>query len=180
MRQCSSVRLSKRRLPPSQPSRHPFHGVALPRTSHAARLTVHMHGRWCRDGSRLASLGNRVVTGLLRQLFARDGLTGRNRQTIMGPTGNMKNDAIPSTAAVPLAASLVTPAAAASSTPSAPSSQTEQRMYPWYDRGLSPDERARLVIEQMTQDEKFAWLSGPMAIGIDGGEKPDGAIGSAA
>lgn len=124
--------------------------------------------------------GDGVVTGLLRELFARDGLTGRNRQTIMGPTGNMKNDAIPSTAAVPLAASLVTPAAAASSTPSAPVSQTEQPMYPWYDRGLSPDERARLVTERMTQDEKFAWLSGPMAIGIDGGEKPDGAIGSAA
>lgn len=68
--------------------------------------------------------GKGVVTGLLCQLFARDGLTGRNRQTIMGPTGIMRIDTILSAAAVPLATSLMTPATTALSTPSAPSSQT--------------------------------------------------------
>ncbi len=44
----------------------------------------------------------------------------------------------------------------------------------------SPDERAAKTVAQMTQDEKFAWLSGPMAIPIGDTKKPDGALGSAA
>ncbi|WP_277983308.1 beta-glucosidase [Sphingomonas faeni] len=65
---------------------------------------------------------------------------------------------------------------------SSPSPAPQQALpaHPWDDRRLAPDERARLVVEQMTQDEKFAWLSGPMAININGGRKPEGAIGSAA
>lgn len=43
-----------------------------------------------------------------------------------------------------------------------------------------PDERAARTVAQMTQDEKFAWISGPMAIPIQGSKKPDGALGSAA
>lgn len=44
----------------------------------------------------------------------------------------------------------------------------------------SPDERAAETVAQMTQDEKFAWISGPMAIPIGDTKKPDGALGSAA
>ncbi|WP_267347032.1 glycoside hydrolase family 3 C-terminal domain-containing protein [Sphingomonas sp. GM_Shp_2] len=52
---------------------------------------------------------------------------------------------------------------------------------PWQNRDLLPDERAKLVVAAMTEDEKFAWLSGPMAIPIkDGQVLPDGALGSAA
>lgn len=51
---------------------------------------------------------------------------------------------------------------------------------PWWDRSLSPDARADLVVQAMNQDEKFAWLSGPMAIPIQGSDKPEGALGSAA
>jgi len=48
------------------------------------------------------------------------------------------------------------------------------------DRGLTADARAALVVEAMTQDEKFSWLSAPMAIPLGGASKPEGAIGSAA
>ncbi|MEC3909490.1 beta-glucosidase [Sphingobium sp. CR2-8] len=51
---------------------------------------------------------------------------------------------------------------------------------PWQNGLLSPDERAEMVVRAMTQEEKFAWLSGPMAIPIGEMKKPDGAIGSAA
>ena len=51
---------------------------------------------------------------------------------------------------------------------------------PWMDRGLTADARAALVVEAMTQDEKFSWLSAPMAIPLGGASKPEGAIGSAA
>ena len=44
----------------------------------------------------------------------------------------------------------------------------------------SADERARALVAQMSQDEKFAWLSGPMAIPLNGQNKPEGALGSAA
>ena len=52
--------------------------------------------------------------------------------------------------------------------------------HPWIDCSLSPDTRAAMVVAAMTEDEKFAWLSGPIALPVDGGPKPDGAIGSAA
>lgn len=52
--------------------------------------------------------------------------------------------------------------------------------WPWSDPNLPPDARAALVLAEMTQDEKFAWLSGPMAIPFGDYPKPDGAIGSAA
>lgn len=48
------------------------------------------------------------------------------------------------------------------------------------DTNASPDERAAKTVAQMTQDEKFAWISGPMAIPIGDMKKPDGALGSAA
>ncbi|WP_246759369.1 beta-glucosidase [Erwinia phyllosphaerae] len=45
---------------------------------------------------------------------------------------------------------------------------------------LTPDERAELVLQAMTNEEKFAWLSGPMAIPLGDEPLPEGAIGSAA
>lgn len=44
----------------------------------------------------------------------------------------------------------------------------------------SADDRARALVAKMTEDEKFAWLSGPMAIPLAGEAKPAGALGSAA
>lgn len=44
----------------------------------------------------------------------------------------------------------------------------------------SPEERAAKTVAQMTQDEKFAWISGPMAIPVGDVQKPAGALGSAA
>lgn len=40
--------------------------------------------------------------------------------------------------------------------------------------------RAQNLVAQMTEDEKFSWLSGPMAIPVGKTPKPEGAIGSAA
>jgi beta-glucosidase len=42
------------------------------------------------------------------------------------------------------------------------------------------DQRARALVAQMTEEEKFSWLSGPMAIPMGDTDKPAGAIGSAA
>ena len=42
------------------------------------------------------------------------------------------------------------------------------------------DTRARLLVAEMTDDEKFAWLSGPMAIPLGDEQVPAGALGSAA
>jgi beta-glucosidase len=39
--------------------------------------------------------------------------------------------------------------------------------------------RARELVAQMTEDEKFSWLSGPMAIPLGDEQKPEGALGSA-
>ncbi|MFF5004958.1 glycoside hydrolase family 3 C-terminal domain-containing protein [Streptomyces phaeochromogenes] len=53
--------------------------------------------------------------------------------------------------------------------------------HPWQDGRLTPDERARLVVAAMTEDEKFSWLSAPIALPIPGYPQiPDGALGSAA
>lgn len=51
---------------------------------------------------------------------------------------------------------------------------------PWEDRTLSHDIRARLVVAAMTEDEKFTWLSGVMALPLGDRPIPAGAIGSAA
>jgi beta-glucosidase len=52
---------------------------------------------------------------------------------------------------------------------------------PWQDPQLSPDDRARLVVAEMSEDEKFSWLSGPIALPIPGyPDIPEGALGSAA
>lgn len=50
----------------------------------------------------------------------------------------------------------------------------------WQKEGLTADEKAGLVLAQMTEDEKYAWLSGPMAIPMGDEPLPKGAIGSAA
>ncbi|ORM72459.1 glycosyl hydrolase [Pantoea wallisii] len=50
----------------------------------------------------------------------------------------------------------------------------------WQKAGLTADEKASLVLAQMTEDEKYAWLSGPMAIPMSNEPLPEGAIGSAA
>ncbi len=52
--------------------------------------------------------------------------------------------------------------------------------YPWQQIGLTADKQASLVVAEMTNDEKFAWLSGPMAIPLNDTPLPPGAIGSAA
>ena len=52
--------------------------------------------------------------------------------------------------------------------------------FPWQDATLDPDTRARLVVAEMTEEEKFSWLSAPMAIPLGDTPKPDGALGSAA
>ncbi|WP_380178572.1 beta-glucosidase [Kalamiella sp. sgz302252] len=52
--------------------------------------------------------------------------------------------------------------------------------YPWQEPGLTPDEQAERVMQAMTEEEKFAWLSGPMAIPLGDEPLPEGAIGSAA
>mgnify|MGYP000032076438 CR=1 FL=1 len=52
---------------------------------------------------------------------------------------------------------------------------------PWDDSSLSPDERARLVVAAMTQDEKFSWLAGDIALPFQGHPPvPADALGSAA
>lgn len=50
----------------------------------------------------------------------------------------------------------------------------------WQKAGLTADEKADLVLAQMTEEEKYAWLSGPMAIPMGDDPLPEGAIGSAA
>ncbi len=58
---------------------------------------------------------------------------------------------------------------------------TEVTARPWADRNLDADERARLTVEAMTEDEKFAWLSGPIAIPIPAhAPLPTEALGSTA
>jgi len=52
--------------------------------------------------------------------------------------------------------------------------------YEWQKDGLTADEKAGLVLAKMTEDEKYAWLSGPMAIPMGDEPLPEGAIGSAA
>ena len=51
---------------------------------------------------------------------------------------------------------------------------------PWMDARLAPDERARLIQQQMTLDEKISILHGPMALPYFGPRPlPSGAVGSA-
>jgi beta-glucosidase len=52
--------------------------------------------------------------------------------------------------------------------------------YEWQKDGLTADEKAGLILAKMTEDEKYAWLSGPMAIPMGDEPLPEGAIGSAA
>ncbi|MBT0724936.1 glycosyl hydrolase [Rosenbergiella sp. S61] len=53
--------------------------------------------------------------------------------------------------------------------------------FPWQKPGLNADQQAAAVVAAMTTDEKFAWLSGPMAIPLKKDDKlPPEAIGSAA
>lgn len=50
----------------------------------------------------------------------------------------------------------------------------------WQQQGLTVDQQADAVVAAMTEEEKFAWLSGPMAIPLGDEPLPEGAIGSAA
>ncbi|GAB3052162.1 beta-glucosidase [Stenotrophomonas tumulicola] len=50
---------------------------------------------------------------------------------------------------------------------------------PWMDTTLGADERTRLLLGQMTQDEKFQMLRSYFGLGKDGGPLPEGAVGSA-
>lgn len=52
--------------------------------------------------------------------------------------------------------------------------------HPWRDAALSPDARARMVVAVMTEAEKFAWISGPIALPTATAPLPEGALGSAA
>ena len=46
-----------------------------------------------------------------------------------------------------------------SAAPTQPQADPSQRHYPWQNPELSPDLRAEMVVRQMTEDEKFSWLS---------------------
>lgn len=50
---------------------------------------------------------------------------------------------------------------------------------PWMNTALSADQRAELILAQMTLDEKIAMLHGPMAMPFGTLKMPEGAIGSA-
>lgn len=50
---------------------------------------------------------------------------------------------------------------------------------PWMDTALSPDQRAALLLTQMTEDEKFQMLRSYFGLGTDKIPKPEGALGSA-
>jgi beta-glucosidase len=52
---------------------------------------------------------------------------------------------------------------------------------PWMDTAKTPDERASLLVAQMTQDEKLAMLHGAFAVNmpVNGWHKPERAVGSA-
>lgn len=52
--------------------------------------------------------------------------------------------------------------------------------YSWQHEGLTADQKAEIVLNEMTEEEKFSWLSGPMAIPLGDEPLPEGAIGSAA
>lgn len=64
-------------------------------------------------------------------------------------------------------------------TPDSPARRSDRAIQPTGDRDASPDARADAVLRRMTADEKFAWMTGPMAIPPEGKPKPKGAIGSA-
>lgn len=53
-----------------------------------------------------------------------------------------------------------------------------QAPHPWADTSLSADARAELAVAAMTDDEKFSWISGPMALPMGDQPMPEGAIGS--
>jgi beta-glucosidase len=48
---------------------------------------------------------------------------------------------------------------------------------PWMNESLSPDERASLLVNQMTLDEKIQLVHGSMAFGLPGFPRPVGALG---
>jgi beta-glucosidase len=50
---------------------------------------------------------------------------------------------------------------------------------PWMNKALSPDERADLLLLEMSREEKLQLLHGPMGRARFGSPKPDGALGSA-
>ncbi|EIC86177.1 glycoside hydrolase family 3 C-terminal domain-containing protein [Serratia sp. M24T3] len=52
--------------------------------------------------------------------------------------------------------------------------------YSWQHEGLTADQKAEIVLNEMTEEEKFSWLSAPMAIPMGDEPLPEGAIGSAA
>ncbi|QUD89639.1 beta-glucosidase [Phenylobacterium montanum] len=58
--------------------------------------------------------------------------------------------------------------------------QTATPAHPWMNTKLSPDERAKLLDQQLTPDERYGLLHGPMAMPFFfGGKLPAGAVGSA-
>lgn len=54
------------------------------------------------------------------------------------------------------------------------------RRQPWFDADLTPDERARSLVQVLTFEEKIGLLSAPMAVPPPGQSPPPGVIGSAA
>ena len=61
----------------------------------------------------------------------------------------------------------------------APPAMAQPAARPWLNAGLSSDQRTRLLLSQMTFDEKVALLHGPMAMPFGPFKLPAGAIGSA-
>lgn len=59
------------------------------------------------------------------------------------------------------------------------SGAAQQAARPWMDTALSADERANLLVQALTQDEKIRLVHGELAIPFLGAKVPPGALGSA-
>ena len=81
-------------------------------------------------------------------------------------------------AALALAAGLAAPAFALAPAEAIPSASA-MAVQPWMDSRRNPDQRAALLLAQMSQDEKFQMLHSYFGLDSDKGKRPEGALGSA-
>lgn len=73
----------------------------------------------------------------------------------------------------------VSPSTAQQSATAQQSGAAQQAARPWMDTALSADERANLLVQALTQDEKIRLVHGELAIPFLGAKVPPGALGSA-
>lgn len=71
------------------------------------------------------------------------------------------------------------PSTAQQSATAQQSGAAQQAARPWMDTALSADERANLLVQALTQDEKIRLVHGELAIPFLGAKVPPGALGSA-